>query len=468
MATRSILAVVDGTDMVGVYHRYDSYPAELGNRLLLDLLDRKGDLDGAATAWIRNRPGGWISFPDEEAEDERDFYARRHLKRLGWVEWLYLLDPENRVILVYEGNPGFQSENRWDQPVHVVEVDGRGNAVPAVFSAPEPLWHGIPVDPGWAADSAEARAQRQAFVQALERSVPDVEGFARDVTRALAESIDALNWKDPEPLDAGAEAVLRDRLGLPRNPPTRFGDESLRVPFFRSDDDHYWALELGPHRVCFPSGSSFRQSFDPLRLHRADGRSAELDLEEALTADLLAVLPAEPIRRWLTLEWLRLGQVATDVQPTPDTSASPASTRRFELSDGRSHKFWEVARDGSQVTTRWGRIGTRGQTKTKDHGSDAKAAIAMRKTIRTKVAKGYQEAEAAPGPPRSARRPSPFARKAPAKPSWPVEDGSDTFTVTDMGGGIWTCTCPAFLADKRAPLDRTCRHIKRTRRDQAR
>ena len=34
---------------------------------------------------------------------------------------------------------------------------------------------------------------------------------------------------------------------------------------------------------------------------------------------------------------------------------------RYELNDGKSHKFWEVEREGSSVTTRWGRVGTQGQ-----------------------------------------------------------------------------------------------------------
>jgi predicted DNA-binding WGR domain protein len=36
--------------------------------------------------------------------------------------------------------------------------------------------------------------------------------------------------------------------------------------------------------------------------------------------------------------------------------------RRFEFHDDRSHKFWEIERDGAVVTTRWGRIGAAGQT----------------------------------------------------------------------------------------------------------
>ena len=47
--------------------------------------------------------------------------------------------------------------------------------------------------------------------------------------------------------------------------------------------------------------------------------------------------------------------------------------RRFEFTDARSNKFWEIDHEGDFVTTRWGRIGTDGQTKTKELASEAAA-----------------------------------------------------------------------------------------------
>ena len=72
------------------------------------------------------------------------------------------------------------------------------------------------------------------------------------------------------------------------------------------------------------------------------------------------------------------------------TSASPA-TRRFELVEGSSSKFWEVARDGCSVTVRYGRIGSDGQTKTKDFPSEDQARHHADGLIEEKVAKGYRE-----------------------------------------------------------------------------
>src|SRR5690606_32256499 len=48
----------------------------------------------------------------------------------------------------------------------------------------------------------------------------------------------------------------------------------------------------------------------------------------------------------------------------PAASATTSQVRRFELSEGKSHKFWEVSLTGCDVTVRYGRIGAQGQTKT--------------------------------------------------------------------------------------------------------
>ena len=65
--------------------------------------------------------------------------------------------------------------------------------------------------------------------------------------------------------------------------------------------------------------------------------------------------------------------------------------RRFEFIGGGSEKFWEVGRDGAEVTVRFGRIGTNGQTQTKDLGSDGAAIAHLDKLVAEKVKKGYVE-----------------------------------------------------------------------------
>lgn len=53
-------------------------------------------------------------------------------------------------------------------------------------------------------------------------------------------------------------------------------------------------------------------------------------------------------------------------------------------------KFWEISKDGSEVTVRFGKIGSNGQTKTKDYGDDDKAQKEYDKLVREKTKKGYE------------------------------------------------------------------------------
>ena len=75
--------------------------------------------------------------------------------------------------------------------------------------------------------------------------------------------------------------------------------------------------------------------------------------------------------------------------------------RRLEYEGGGSHKFWEVQVDGAEVTTRWGRVGTKGQSKTKSHPDPESAQRDADKQAKKKLSKGYVEitsTEASPPP----------------------------------------------------------------------
>jgi predicted DNA-binding WGR domain protein len=65
--------------------------------------------------------------------------------------------------------------------------------------------------------------------------------------------------------------------------------------------------------------------------------------------------------------------------------------RHFEFVEGSSSKFWEVAVSGNDVTVRFGRIGTGGQTQTKTFADGEKAQKHAEKLIAEKTGKGYRE-----------------------------------------------------------------------------
>jgi DNA ligase-1 len=77
---------------------------------------------------------------------------------------------------------------------------------------------------------------------------------------------------------------------------------------------------------------------------------------------------------------------AADTWPVPLSSP----TRRFELVEGTSSKFWEVSRNGCDVTVRYGRIGSDGQTNAKMLADEAMAAAHAADLIRQKENKGYR------------------------------------------------------------------------------
>ncbi len=67
---------------------------------------------------------------------------------------------------------------------------------------------------------------------------------------------------------------------------------------------------------------------------------------------------------------------------------------RCEFSEGSSNKFWEVELEGKALTTRYGKIGTEGQTTTKEFASAAAGQKAYEKIVAEKEKKGYQRVSA--------------------------------------------------------------------------
>ncbi|MBO6933684.1 MAG: DNA ligase [Deltaproteobacteria bacterium] len=151
--------------------------------------------------------------------------------------------------------------------------------------------------------------------------------------------------------------------------------------------------------------------------------------------------------------------------------------RRFEYKDQKSNKFWEIEREGSSVTTRWGKIDTSGQTKTKDLGTDAKAEAHVDKQIASKVKKGY--AEVGEGlPPVEVKATGGAKSATSAKTGDGPQDladgeetqvpgsGSRSYTLKNVGG-VYSCTCPAWR-NQSVPIERrTCKHLRRFRGEAA-
>ena len=118
----------------------------------------------------------------------------------------------------------------------------------------------------------------------------------------------------------------------------------------------------------FPSYVGQRLDVESSDVERR-GSTAKASKTKAVTQDRI-VVPAE----------------SSKGAPAPTT---PAGARYFEFVDGTSSKFWEIMLTGSDVTTRWGKIGTDGQSKTKPFGTPDKARAEYDKLVSEKSGKGY-------------------------------------------------------------------------------
>ena len=63
--------------------------------------------------------------------------------------------------------------------------------------------------------------------------------------------------------------------------------------------------------------------------------------------------------------------------------------QRYEYSDGKSRKLWQIEQTESELHIRWGKLGTAGQSQVKHFDDAAKATAAMDKLIAEKTKKGY-------------------------------------------------------------------------------
>jgi predicted DNA-binding WGR domain protein len=88
--------------------------------------------------------------------------------------------------------------------------------------------------------------------------------------------------------------------------------------------------------------------------------------------------------------------------------------RTFEFRDAKSAKFWSIGVKGTIVTTRWGRIGTKGQEKSTTFDTPALAKAAANKQMAEKLANDYRETGAKTKPVKLKPGPKPVSKAKPA------------------------------------------------------
>ncbi len=284
MSTRGLIAVVDGDDVLGVLHQYSSFPGYLGNTLLLQLLNARGDLRGMIKRWIRDAPGGWTDLRDGgRGEEDPAYYRTEDLEDVGYIDWSYVFDDKARTLRVWEGVP-FEEGS---EPMWTVKLAADGRATPPLFEQEQTAWHEIPVSAAWLDDTVEASESRAAFVALVRERVTDEAELAREVEAELARALDELEWDDPaQGADAAPERELRAALGLPEKKTAAPSDPAICVGFDADEEPRYWDVRIGGHVLRFPTAACFRYEVSPLELHRADGRSSTIEFDEVISIEL--------------------------------------------------------------------------------------------------------------------------------------------------------------------------------------
>ncbi len=89
---------------------------------------------------------------------------------------------------------------------------------------------------------------------------------------------------------------------------------------------------------------------------------------------------------------------------SPEAIANQMPLRRFEYKDDRSYKFWAIELDGDTHSVTFGRIGTKGQTRTKQYDDAQQAKREYRKRIDDKLRHGYREIKTKSKPKKSAEQ----------------------------------------------------------------
>lgn len=79
------------------------------------------------------------------------------------------------------------------------------------------------------------------------------------------------------------------------------------------------------------------------------------------------------------------------VAPVSSVPAGQPVVRRFTCTEEGASKFWEVALLGTELSVRFGRIGTKGQEQSRSFTTAEAAQREQAKLIRSKIAKGYTE-----------------------------------------------------------------------------
>jgi predicted DNA-binding WGR domain protein len=182
-------------------------------------------------------------------------------------------------------------------------------------------------------------------------------------------------------------------------------DRPVREMEFEEGTSHkFWRIELGgsSHTVTygkvgtngqtqtkeFASEDEAAKSYDKLVAEKLKKGYAETGTA-APVASTAKPVQSTPAATPTKVSAKTNGKTHTPAVAAPSVPSRPI--REMEFADGSSHKFWKIELSGSSHTVTFGKVGTSGQTQTKDFDSEDEAGKSYDKLVAEKLKKGYSE-----------------------------------------------------------------------------
>ncbi|MEL7239022.1 MAG: hypothetical protein AAGK78_09170, partial [Planctomycetota bacterium] len=226
----------------GVYQHDAPEPWTFGNLLLLEVLDRAGDLGRVVEATIDDAPGGWQSFAEDirrPAQSKTTFVDLSVLDAAP-VAWLYVFEIDARRLDVWAS----PSSQKLGAPTLTINFDAGGHASPPVFETPRPEKPAGRILPAWDGDQKQDRQLRQRIANELPAPThPETRAWFEE---ELEDVLSELHWVSFE--YSKEERQLRHRLDV-STPPTLSLWPSAATFWAVNPDERparkYWRLRIG-------------------------------------------------------------------------------------------------------------------------------------------------------------------------------------------------------------------------------
>lgn len=174
----------------------------------------------------------------------------------------------------------------------------------------------------------------------------------------------------------------------------RLDDESCWMNYGTHNKHPFYAASGRTQTKYFDSADEARRFYHAAIDKKLNEGYVELHVRETPYSELPPELAKKPARKKAAKKVAKKSAKQAAGRNVTSTQAAVTDANRvaLEYSDAKSSKFWRIELDGKSHTVQYGRIGTNGQSKTKDFSDDAAARASFDKLVAEKRKKGYVDA----------------------------------------------------------------------------